>query len=302
MISDWSDLQTILAIARNGSLSAAARELGLNQSTLSRRLQAIEQRADGQVFVRRGDGTLFPSEAGRTLIAAAEKMEAAFLEAKRTLSGSEAPVRIASCEVIAKAVLVPALSKWSSETGGAADLSVHDDLFSLPDNAFDVLVTPLESAPEDMVGHRVTGMKWGLFASPQYLASHPFELGKTDLAGHRVIRSSGSLAEIAACRWFNELGGGVTFSASSPAAQQEAAAAGSGIALLPEAIASEDSRLVQIDFPGTPASDVWIVTRRAAAAQPRVAAFLKWFRKGFAGRHPGTVREQAGLRLQKVLT
>jgi DNA-binding transcriptional LysR family regulator len=105
--------------------------------------------------------------------------------------------------------------------------------------------------------------------------------GRTDLVGHRVISASGSLADIAACRWFSALGGEATFSASSPAAQQEAAAAGGGIALLPEVVASADSRLVRIDFPGPPESDVWIVARRPVAAQPRVAAFLKWFRRRF---------------------
>src|SRR5690606_14666919 len=133
-----------------------------------------------------------------------------------------------------------------------------------------------------MVGQRIAVLKSGLFASPAYLSAHPLAPGQTNLAGHRVIGASGSLADIAACRWFSALGGEAAFSASSPAAQQEAAAAGSGIALLPEAVASADSRLVKIDFPGAPESDVWMVARRPVAAQPRVAAFLKWFRRRFA--------------------
>ena len=284
MISDWSDLQTVLSIARSGSLSAAARELGLSQSTVSRRVQAIERQLNGQIFVRRADGTLAPSVEGNTLIAAAEKMEAAFLDATTALSGTPQPIRVATCEVMAKTFVVPTLSHWSAETRGIAEVSVHDDLFVLPDDNFDVLVTPLESAPADMVGRRIGELKWSLFVSPAYLSAHPVRAKQADLAGHYVIRSSGPFAGIAACRWFERLGGRPVFSASSPAAQLEAAANGSGIALLPESFAKDDPRIVRIEFPRTPVSDVWVVSRRSTSAQPRVAAFLKWFGRHYARR------------------
>ena len=284
MISDWSDFQTVLAIARKGSLSGAGRELGLSQSTVSRRLQAIERQLNRPIFVRSSGGDLSLNEAGKALVAAAERMDAVFRSSAEALSGIETPVRVATCEVVAKAFLVTALSAWSIETNSAADVSVHDDLFCLPDDTFDVLVTPLKSAPENMVGHRVAGLKWKVFVSPHYLRESGFTPGQSSLAGCRVIRSSGSLADIAACVWFNALGGQPVLSASSPAAQLEAAAAGTGFALLPEAIAAEDPRLVPVEFPNSPTSDIWVVARRATMQQPRVAAFLKWFRKHSSGR------------------
>jgi len=284
VISDWSDFQTVLAIARKGSLSGAARELGLSQSTVSRRLQGIERRLNRQVFVRDSGGDLSLNETGKALVAAAERMDAAFRSSAEALSGVEAPVRVATCEVVAKAFLVSTLSAWTTQTGGAADLSVHDDLFHLPDDAFDVLVTPLESAPENMVGHRVVTLNWGVYASPRYIRECGFSPGQSNLSGYRVIRSSGSLAGVAACAWFEALGGQPVFSASSPAAQMEAAAAGTGFALLPEAIAMDDPRLVRVDVDDTPTSQVWMVARRAVQEQPRVAAFLKWSRQHFSVR------------------
>lgn len=281
MISDWGDLQTLHAIAAAGSLSAAARRLGLSQSTISRRLQAVEQRLDQQIFVRGSDGSLSLTVAGKALVDAAERMQAAFADAARTLEAAAAPIRVATCEVVARAVVVPLLAEWSSQGMGAADVAVHDDLFMLADDAFDVLVTPLESAPEDMAGRRIARLEWCLFASPAYLARHPLDPACRNLEGVAVIHSSGSLADLAACQWFKALGGRPVLSASSPAAQLEAAAAGTGIALLPRAIATDDPRLVEIDFPGTPVSDVWMVARRASAARPKVAAFLKWSRRQF---------------------
>lgn len=64
MISDWSDLQTVLAISEAGSLSGAARALGVNQSTISRRLRSIEASLDRAVFARTEDGGLVPDAAG----------------------------------------------------------------------------------------------------------------------------------------------------------------------------------------------------------------------------------------------
>ena len=300
MISDWSDLQTILSISRAGTLSAAARELGLSQSTMSRRLQAIERRLDERIFVRRDDGTLVPTTSASALIAAAKKMQSIFVDTQSTLRAADTPVRIATCEVIAKALLNSPLSEWLGQAEASVELSVHDDLFSLADDSFDVLVTPLESAPDDMVGQRIASLKWGLFAAPDYLAARPLQPDATDLEGCRVIRSSGSLADVAACRWFNSLGGQPTLSASSPAAQQDAAAAAAGIALLPEILAQGDRRLVQIDFPGAPSSDVWMVTRRSTAMQPRVATFLKWSRRHFARQRSATAQPptSAGTKLQ----
>lgn len=298
MISDWNDLQTVLAIAKTGSLSAASRHLHVSQSTVSRRLQSIEAAVNGPVFYRGAGGELRPTEAGSVMIAAAERMQAAFSDAVDAMSGRPSPVRLASCEVVAKAVLMPALAAWARDSGQPADLAVHDDLFALPDDAFDILVTPLESAPADMVGRRIRALDWGLFAAPVYLDAHPVLQGSPDLAGCDVIAASGSLGDIAAYRWFAGLGGRPVFSASSPAAQQDAAASGMGIALLPAALARSDPRLVEIDLPGTPTSDVWMVSRRADANQPRIAAFLRWARRHFDGKpaDPGGGRDLAAMR------
>src|SRR5690606_13831307 len=186
---------TILAIARAGTLSGAARALGLNQSTVSRRLQAIERDAGERLFVRGGDGGLEPTALGQRLVGAAEEMRTAFETARAALSGADTPVRIATCEAIANAVLAPVLPRWAVEEGGRFDIAVHDDLFALPDDDFDVLVTPLESAPDDMVGSRIARLDWGLYAGEAWLARHPAPRAGS-LAGSAVIAASGSLAEV----------------------------------------------------------------------------------------------------------
>jgi DNA-binding transcriptional LysR family regulator len=284
MLSDWSDLRTILAIARAGTLSGAARGLGLNQSTVSRRLQAIERDAGERLFVRGGDGGLEPTALGMRLVGAAEEMRTAFEAARAALSGAETPIRIATCEAIANAVLAPVLPRWAVEEGGRFDIAVHDDLFVLPDDDFDVLVTPLESAPPDMVGSRIARLDWGLYAGKAWLSRHPAPPPGESLAGSAVIAASGSLAEVEAYRWFAGLGGKPVASATSPLAMADLAAHGVGIALLPRLAAAGDRRLMELAFSGLPTSDVWMVARRAAAERRQVAAFLKWSRRNLKDR------------------
>ncbi len=282
MISDWNDLQTLLAIAECGSLSAAARALGVSQSTVSRRLQSIENATEERLFVQTRNQGLVPADVARPLIEAARKMRDAFREASAASGGAPVPIRIASCEVTARTFMADALGAWAHGNNPAADLAVHDDLFALADNDFDIMVTPLESAPQDMVGRKIGTIRWALFAAPGYLETRPRESPATRLDGHRVIQASGSLADIAACRWFAGLGGDVAFLASSPLAQMEAAARGLGIAMLPESLAQHDARLVNLDFLQCPVSDVWMLTRRADAAKPRIGAFLRWARGYFS--------------------
>ncbi len=276
MISDWGDLQTILSIARNGSLSAAARQLGLSQSTLSRRLQAIETRLDRQLFERGADGRFIANDTGAILIAAATRMNEDFEKANLALTGVRMPIRLASCEVVAKSIVMPMLSAWTTQNGAQVELGVYDNLFDLPSADFDVLVTPLESAPDDMIGRHIGNIQWGLYRARNARFSTTNSDCESGLDGFAVIRASGSLAEIGVYRWFTELGGSVALSASSPMAMMEGCRQGTGIALLPRGLADGDDRLERLDVASPPASHVWILVRKATARQRRVRQFLNF--------------------------
>lgn len=282
MISDWGDLQTILAISSEGSLSGAARKLGVNQSTASRRLQSIERELNRPVFFRGADGRFRPNETGERLIETARLVQAVVDEANFGMAGTPAPIRIASCEVLSQAFAAPALARWAEVSEKPVDLSIYDNLFTLPPDEFDVMITPLESAPEEMVGRCIGRLDWGLYASPAYLAGRPLRPDAETLAGHLVISAAGSLADIAAYRWLAELGGTSVFRASSVMTQRDMAANGAGIALLPTSVILPTHGLVPLESMLKPSpSDVWMVARRATAGQPRVRRFLDWAGKHF---------------------
>ena len=282
-LPDWNDIATLLAIHECGSLSAAARANGVSQSTMSRRLAAIE--ASGiRVFSRNADGTVHLAPEGEPILEAARSMDAAYRTIVESLNSKPRPLRIAACEVTAQLFLTEALAEWSTKSNHAADLSVYDDLFGLPGNAWDILVTPIDGLPGTMNGTRIGAMGFGLYASPSYLSAHPFRAGSNSLSGHKVIGASGSLAQVSAWAWLAAQGGNIVFSSSSVTSLLGAAARGQGIALLPIDVAKGYARLEHLDHPVPPPADVWILATHSSAGYGGVSGFLRWARQHFKER------------------
>ncbi len=109
---NWNDLRYFLAIHRGGSLSAAARALGVNQSTVSRRLASAEAALGKQLFERAGSA-LLPTDAGRSVVGYAERVERELLSLEKDVAdGSQQPqgvVRIMSVPTIINRLLIPRL-------------------------------------------------------------------------------------------------------------------------------------------------------------------------------------------------
>jgi DNA-binding transcriptional LysR family regulator len=108
---DWNDVRYFLAVTRRRTLAQAAAALGVDQTTVSRRLASLEARLGVSLFARTS-GTFQPSRAGRSVLEAAERMEEAALELRSRAageqSGSVAVVRVATTESLAQAFVVPA--------------------------------------------------------------------------------------------------------------------------------------------------------------------------------------------------
>ncbi|WP_415920316.1 LysR family transcriptional regulator [Tateyamaria sp. SN6-1] len=92
-ITDWTDFGLFAAVARNGALSGAARETGLSQATLSRRMTALEQRLGRRLFVHGASGYT-PTAEGRDLLERAKKMEAAARDIAQWNAGRAGPPRV----------------------------------------------------------------------------------------------------------------------------------------------------------------------------------------------------------------
>lgn len=274
---DWNDLRDILLIAGAGSLSSAARRAGVSQSTMSRRLAAIE--AGGQpVFLRDETGRLTPNQRGEVLVAAARDMLTIYERARTALSDTPPPLRVVACNLASHLFLAPALPDWEARADVGVELSTKDDLTALDPRGYDVLVTAMTAVPERCAGVMIGRLDWALHAAPAYLRAHPW---KGTFEGHRVLCGSGSLGQVDAFRWLSKQGGTVALLTASPAAMQDAAASGMGLALLPRTLTEGDNRIVAIDTPVCAPSEVWMIADAAEAMEPRISGFFRWARSQF---------------------
>ncbi|MEY4695999.1 MAG: hypothetical protein RIT14_427 [Pseudomonadota bacterium] len=277
---DWNDLRDILLITDAGTLSAAARAAGVSQSTMSRRLSAIE--AGGQPLFTRGEtGRMLPNDRGAALVAAAREMAAIYDKVRAEMTGAPPPLRVVACEVSERLFLSQALPIWSARADSPAQLSVRPDPQSAPPGSYDVLVATMAAVPEHSAGQLLGRLEWGWFAAPSYVAQHRVRGRIDSLADHFVLAASGPLASMEAYRWLAAQGSTVTMFAPSLAEMIGGCAKGMGLAMLPVTLAEADPRLLRLQGPVAPPSEVWMIAEAQAAREPRIAGFLRWARSHF---------------------
>ena len=116
---EWSDLRVLLAIAREGTLGAAARKLGQTQPTMGRRLRALEAAVGHTLFQRTGEGFVLTGE-GTSVLGHAERMEEEVLAFQRQLAGQEAQLqgmlRLSSSDWFGTYMLAPLLASLAAGT------------------------------------------------------------------------------------------------------------------------------------------------------------------------------------------
>lgn len=277
-LPEWNDLRVFLTVARLGTISQAGERLNIEHSTVSRRIDRLEEKLAVVLFDRRRSGYAL-TDAGRRLIPHAEKMETALLEAVgQSLDQAEfieGTVRIGTPEAFGIHVLAPSLAALRQRHPGLhVELMAQPQFPSLVTREVEILVT-LEP-PE--VGRykvaRLAQVDYFLYCSSGYRDSHsPIrELG--DVVHHEFVDyiHDGSVSD--RYRILEELTPHPkrSFTATSVLAQRTAAAAGLGLVLLTPYVARQSSDLISI-FPNQP-----LMTRSLWIAAPEDLLKIKRYR------------------------
>lgn len=279
---DWNDLRHFLAVARTGSTLAAARALGVNQTTTARRIAALEKAIGVKLFDRRQAGFSL-TEAGTELLAAAERVE---VEANafatqvgamgRRVSGV---IRVTSAEGLANVVMVPALGAFRRlHPEVRIDLVVDERRLDLARGAADVaLRTGSRPTESGLVGRRLMAMGWAAYCSRDYAERQGTPSDIESLSRHAVVGAEGAIAALPGWRWLQQAApqAEVVARSSSITNLISAVKAGLGVSVLPCVLADSEPALVRCMGPIEGAqSDLWLLTREELRSVPRVRAFL----------------------------
>lgn len=249
---DWDHLRYFLELVRTRKLSAAARRLDVQHTTVSRRIRALEQTVGAPLFTRSG-GEYLVSEAGRRLLPQVETMEAASLAVLGTAAARAGElsgvVRVGATEGFGTVVLAPMLARFAQ-----AHPQLVVDLLPLPRNVnlsqreADIVVSLERPVRGNAVAARLCDYVLRLYASPHYLAQHPPIRGRDDLTQHSFISYIDDLLFSKELRYLAELCRPQRYAlrSTSVLAQHQAVAQGAGIGVLPAFLADGDARLCAV--------------------------------------------------------
>lgn len=249
---DWDDLRFFLAVARAGRLTVAARRLGADHATVSRRITALETALKAKLFERRPQGYALTDQ-GERLLAKAEAMETEALSASSEIGGADlalsGAVRIGAPDGFATMFLAPRLTKLSAAYPELEiQLIAMPRLLSLSKREADIAITLNPPKEGKIVARKLVDSTLGLFASPDYLKSAPPVRTREDLFDHRIVGYIDDLIYTPELDYLDDIVKGLRahVQSSSVVAQMNAAVAGAGIAVIHHFMAHDEPRLVPV--------------------------------------------------------
>lgn len=164
----WDDLVYVLAVARDGSYVAASKRLGVANTTVSRRLAALEDDLGASLFVREGQ-RLVPTEAADELIQLAERFDLELAEIGARVAGRDqrlsGPVRLTTVDLVLD-MLTPAVARLTVQNPDLElSIGIDHEVASLARREADIAVRATVNPPDELVGRRLTRVSYGLFAA-----------------------------------------------------------------------------------------------------------------------------------------
>lgn len=289
---DWDNLRYLLAVARHGSVSSAARALGVNHSTVLRHVAAFETLHGVRIFDRRPSGYRL-TEHGADILDPLLSVESAVAAVQRRIAAGEerlaGKLRVTTTDSVFAGVLSPHLAGFHARHPHITlDMRVTNLPLNLAQRDADIALRPSRAPPDALVGVHVGVLSFGIYAAPAYLAGQP----DRHLNEHAWLGLDEVLARAPPAQWMRDALGEVStvFRADSFVTLQLAAEAGLGLAVLPCCIADPSPRLVPVRAPMTELdTGLWLLTHPDLRRSSLVRAFLGHFSevlRGDAGAEP----------------
>ena len=269
----WDDIRYFLAVARSGSIAQAARQLEVAYTTVSRRIDAFEDRLGTRLFDRLPTGYVPTAEAEAVLdeALAMEERAAAFdrglFGQDRRLSGQ---LRVATSDAVATSLLLPHLHRFEAlHPDISLEIASSENVVNLDLREADIAVRVTGAPPDHLIGRKVGEATYGVFASQDYRSAHR-SLNRPS------VRALTWIGEGSPPAWhqneFAKTPFGPRF--DSAIAMVSAIRAGLGIGSVPDFLVAHEPTLVRVNRRRVESGwGVWILTHPDTKTSARVRAF-----------------------------
>lgn len=295
---DWNDLRYFLELARRGTLSAASLRLGVDHTTVARRITALEGQLNIRLFDR-GNRAYKLTDNGRRLLSYAEAMEAnsfALIDEVTPVSaGPVGTIRLATPEAFGSQFLAYHCTSFHKQHPGISlELVAETRLLSFSKREADAAITLGKPEHGRVISEKIGDYRLRLYASPAYLQQHPPIVSLGDLKQHKFIWYVDDLLPIPELQKLNKTinDPDIVFRTTSVTGQANAAETGLGMALLPCYLADRMKALTPV-LPReiSVMRDLWLSSHEDMYQEPAMQAawtFLRTLVSGERSRLVGT--------------
>jgi len=288
---DWNDYQAFLAVARGGQMARAAAAMGVDATTIGRRLRRLETRLGATLFEQTREGQVL-TEAGEALLGEVEAMALAASRIAEQAGGGgpSGLLRVSLTEGFASAIVTPALKGFiEAHPRLTVDLIASSGLLSPSKREADLAVTLSRPRAGPVIAGKLSDYALRLYATRGYLAQNGTPATAAELAhGHRLIGYVPDLLHAPELRYLAEFAPGLGAVVRSPSiiAQARMIAAGAGIGVLPCFMGDADKWLVPVLPERRIIRSFWLVTHKDTHSLARVRAFKDWLTALIARERP----------------
>ncbi|MAY46966.1 Cyn operon transcriptional activator (plasmid) [Paracoccaceae bacterium] len=283
---DWNDLKYFLALHRTKRMTAAAHALGVDQTTVARRIRALEKSIGTQLFIRRANAYELTTAADRLLPIATE-VERSSNRVQEQVAGEavrlQGTIRIGAPDGLGTFFLPPVLALFQHENPDVnIELLAMSREFRLADQEAHLSLNLSLPKSGRLLARKMTDYHLHFFAAPDYLNRHGWPAAMEDLCGHRIVGYIPEILFSSELRYLEDLGlaPSVRFASNSMNAQREAIREGAGIGILPRFMALNDPGLVPVlTDTYLLKRTVWILSHQSTEDISRVRALSDFLQK-----------------------
>ncbi len=284
----WDDLRFFLAVERAGTLSAAAARMGVDATTVGRRVDRLSHSLNAALFEVGPQGHRL-TDAGEKLLHHAEEVERTILAASGDLTGESSrlagTVRISLPEGFATALVAPSLPAFhEAHPGITLELASTHGFLNPSKREADIAIMLNRPTSGSLIVSKIGDYSLGLYASTGYIARHGMVTDRADLRDRTLIGYIPDFIYWDALRYLEEIDPALsaTIASSSIAVQHAMTRAGTGLCVLHHFMAQDDPTLVPILPEIVITRTYWMVVHADLRRVARVAAVMDWLR-GTAG-------------------
>ena len=286
---DWGDFKLLLALSRGGSVAGAARLLGVDSSTISRRLAAMEHAVGACLVLRGGRDFSFTAE-GKRAVSAAAAMETIVVSAVTDIHAAKTDidgiVRISSVPSLVRLLMpFPAIAS-AKHPKLSIELNAATRVIDLAKGEADIAIRMIQPTEIDLIAKRAFEFQTAVYASKSYAEKHGLPETFEDLRQHRLVQYVESMLHLPWFRWIENYA-----NKNAPATRVDGTemafslvSSGAGIGVLSCYSGDFSPDLVRV-FPEAVDNTVgWIVYHETARNSARIRAVVEILTEFFGER------------------